>query len=186
MAQDKHCLVRPQTTLYWFAKFAIDTGMHRNELTTFRCSQIDLERGVARLADTKNGELGTVPLPGPGTASRRRLCSSAHRPGPVRPCRIPGRTSGRNGCADALRATCHPQTWRRFRPIHDTGVARRIGCLFVLAAAPGQYLQAKADRGLVHLSRSAPPRQAQSRCSCCRSYRSRWCAASRGFAGGRR
>jgi integrase len=48
--------------LGWIVRTAILTGMRAGEITSLRRDQIDLERRVVRLTDTKNGSARTVPL----------------------------------------------------------------------------------------------------------------------------
>ncbi|MDL2283867.1 site-specific integrase [Oxalobacter sp. OttesenSCG-928-P03] len=48
--------------LGWIVRIAIETGMRQSEITGIRCSQVDLERRLARLADTKNNTSRIVPL----------------------------------------------------------------------------------------------------------------------------
>lgn len=48
--------------LGWIVRIALETGMRTSEITTLRRRQIDLDRRVARLHDTKNTSSRTVPL----------------------------------------------------------------------------------------------------------------------------
>ena len=48
--------------LGWIVRLAIETGMRQSEILHLRCDQVDRERRVLRLADTKNGSARTVPL----------------------------------------------------------------------------------------------------------------------------
>lgn len=46
----------------WIFEIAIETGMRVSEITGLTPSQVDLNRRIVRLGDTKNGEPRTVPL----------------------------------------------------------------------------------------------------------------------------
>lgn len=48
--------------LGWIVRIAIETGMRQSEILELRLSQVDLERRVVRLVDTKNDDSRTVPL----------------------------------------------------------------------------------------------------------------------------
>jgi integrase len=48
--------------LAWIFEIAIETGMRRNEILTLRTYQINTERRIVSLTDTKNGDARTVPL----------------------------------------------------------------------------------------------------------------------------
>ncbi|KVT40346.1 tyrosine-type recombinase/integrase [Burkholderia ubonensis] len=48
--------------LGWIVRLAIETGMRQSEILGLRRGQIDLERRVVRLTDTKNSASRTVPL----------------------------------------------------------------------------------------------------------------------------
>jgi integrase len=48
--------------LGWIVRIAIETGMRSSEIATLRCSQVDLERRIVRLIETKNTLPRTVPL----------------------------------------------------------------------------------------------------------------------------
>jgi integrase len=48
--------------LAWIFEIAIETGMRRNEILTLRTNQVNTERRIVSLTDTKNGEARTVPL----------------------------------------------------------------------------------------------------------------------------
>ncbi|AOZ07730.1 tyrosine-type recombinase/integrase [Cupriavidus malaysiensis] len=48
--------------LGWIVRFAVETGMRSSEITGLRRSQIDLQRRVVGLSDTKNGFARLVPL----------------------------------------------------------------------------------------------------------------------------
>lgn len=46
----------------WIVRIAIETGMRQSEILELRLSQVDLERRVVRLIDTKNDDSRMVPL----------------------------------------------------------------------------------------------------------------------------
>lgn len=48
--------------LGWIVRLAIETGMRQSEILGLRRGQVDLERRVVRLTDTKNNDARTVPL----------------------------------------------------------------------------------------------------------------------------
>lgn len=48
--------------LSWIFEIAIETGMRRNEILTLRTYQVNIERRIVSLSDTKNGDARTVPL----------------------------------------------------------------------------------------------------------------------------
>lgn len=48
--------------LGWIVRLAVETGMRSSEITGLRRSQIDLQRRVVSLTDTKNGSARLVPL----------------------------------------------------------------------------------------------------------------------------
>lgn len=48
--------------LAWIFEIAIETGMRRNEILTLRTYQVNTERRIVSLTDTKNGDARTVPL----------------------------------------------------------------------------------------------------------------------------
>lgn len=54
--------------LGWIVGIALETGMRSSEISGIKRSQIDLERRVVRLAQTKNGDNRTVPLSQQATA----------------------------------------------------------------------------------------------------------------------
>lgn len=48
--------------LGWVVRLAVETGMRSSEITGLRRSQIDVDRRIVTLRDTKNGTVRTVPL----------------------------------------------------------------------------------------------------------------------------
>ena len=57
-AVDKHS----NPMLGWIVRAAIATGMRSSEIVSLRRSQVDLQRRIVRLTNTKNGSARTVPL----------------------------------------------------------------------------------------------------------------------------
>lgn len=66
--------------LGWIVRIAIETGMRQSEILGLRCSDIDLERRIVRLADTKNDEARTVPLSRLATETLRLALNNPARP----------------------------------------------------------------------------------------------------------
>lgn len=66
--------------LRWIVRIALETGMRSSEITTLRRSQVDLERRIVRLLETKNTLPRTVPL----TANATKLFKEALAH-PIRP-----------------------------------------------------------------------------------------------------
>lgn len=66
--------------LRWIVRIALETGMRSSEITTPRRSQVDLERRIVCLFETKNTLPRTVPL----TANATALFGEALR-NPIRP-----------------------------------------------------------------------------------------------------
>ncbi len=60
----KECLASSNVHLYAIVVLALSTGMRKGEILSLRWPQIDLERGIIVLNDTKNGEHRGVPLVG--------------------------------------------------------------------------------------------------------------------------
>ncbi len=50
------------TMFAWIIRLALEPGMRTSELNPLRLTQVDLERRVVRLNDTRNGSQRTVPL----------------------------------------------------------------------------------------------------------------------------
>jgi integrase len=48
--------------LGWIVRIALATGMRSSEIVTLRCHQVDLQRRVIRLTNTKNGSARNVPM----------------------------------------------------------------------------------------------------------------------------
>jgi len=66
--------------LGWIVAVAIETGMRQSEILNLRVHQIDLERRVARLNDTKNNSPRTVPLTKHATEVLKLAISNPMRP----------------------------------------------------------------------------------------------------------
>lgn len=58
--------------LYLIVLLAVSTGMRQNEIMTLTWSQIDFERDVITLFETKNGSIRAVPLAGPARKILKR------------------------------------------------------------------------------------------------------------------
>ena len=69
-------------------RLALATGARKGELMALEWPGIDLNRRVARLLDTKNGESRTVPLAAPAVAVLRELRKGRLPVGPVVPCSV--------------------------------------------------------------------------------------------------
>lgn len=66
--------------LRWIVRIALETGMRSSEIATLRRSQVDLERRVVRLLDTKNTLPRTVPLTATATSLFREALTHPVRP----------------------------------------------------------------------------------------------------------
>lgn len=66
--------------LRWIVRIALETGMRSSEITSMRRNQVDIQRRIVRLLETKNTSPRTVPL----TVAAARLFDEALRH-PVRP-----------------------------------------------------------------------------------------------------
>ncbi len=66
--------------LGWIVRLALETGMRSSELLGLRRSQVDLQRRVVRLQQTKNGSSRTVPLSKEATRILRLALSHPIRP----------------------------------------------------------------------------------------------------------
>ena len=75
-AVDKHS----NPMLHWIVRIALETGMRSSEITTLRRNQVDLERRVVRLLETKNTSPRTVPLSANATALFREALNNPVRP----------------------------------------------------------------------------------------------------------
>ncbi|PZQ76960.1 MAG: site-specific integrase [Variovorax paradoxus] len=79
------CTASLSTYLSGVVRLAIETGMRQAELVGLRWELIDLDRAVARLLDTKNGESRTVPLSQTALAVLRGRRDAGQVSGPVWP-----------------------------------------------------------------------------------------------------
>lgn len=61
----KACLESSWDKLYLLVLLAITTGMRKSELMNLRWSDIDFDKGLAKLPDSKNGEPRYNPIPAP-------------------------------------------------------------------------------------------------------------------------
>lgn len=75
-AVDKHS----NPMLGWIVRIAIETGMRSSEIATLRPSQVELERRIVRLIETKNTLPRTVPLSMAATESFRLALNNPVRP----------------------------------------------------------------------------------------------------------
>jgi len=66
--------------LGWIVRIALETGMRASEISTLRMHQVDLERRVLRLKDTKNDSARTVPLNRFATEAVKSAMSNPIRP----------------------------------------------------------------------------------------------------------
>ncbi len=64
----------------WIVRLALHTGMRAGEIQTLRVSQVNLERRVITLTETKNGSSRTVPLSTAATAVVRAALENPLRP----------------------------------------------------------------------------------------------------------
>lgn len=61
-------------------RIAVETGMRSSEITHLRRRQVDVDRRVVRLGETKNGETRLVPLSPTATAVFRQALNHPYRP----------------------------------------------------------------------------------------------------------
>ena len=66
--------------LGWIVRVAIETGMRSSEIATLRCSQVDIDRRIVRLIETKNTLPRTVPLTKAATETFRLALKNPTRP----------------------------------------------------------------------------------------------------------
>lgn len=66
--------------LGWIVRIALETGMRSSEITTLRRGQVDLDRRVVRLRETKSTTSRTVPLTNEATRLFRQALSNPVRP----------------------------------------------------------------------------------------------------------
>ena len=66
--------------LGWIVRIALETGMRSSEITGLHCHQVDLNKRVVRLADTKNDSARTVPLTKLATETFRAALENPVRP----------------------------------------------------------------------------------------------------------
>lgn len=76
LAVDQHS----NPMLGWIVHIAIETGMRSSEIVTLKVSQVDLERRIVRLVETKNTMPRTVPLSIIATEKFRMALSNPLRP----------------------------------------------------------------------------------------------------------
>lgn len=66
--------------LGWIVRIAIETGMRQSEILELRLHQVDLERRIVRLDDTKNATFRTVPLTIAATETFKVAIANPTRP----------------------------------------------------------------------------------------------------------
>lgn len=66
--------------LGWIVRIAIETGMRSSEIATLRCPQVDIERRIVRLVETKNTLPRTVPLSKEATKNFKLALDNPVRP----------------------------------------------------------------------------------------------------------
>ncbi len=66
--------------LGWIVRIALYTAMRQGEILSLTLDQIDLQRRIVRLSDTKNGSARTVPLSRRAVAVFREALSNPIRP----------------------------------------------------------------------------------------------------------
>ncbi len=66
--------------LGWIVRIAIETGMRQSEILNIHRSQVDLQRRIVKLNDTKNGSSRTVPLTLAAADEFRQALSNPVRP----------------------------------------------------------------------------------------------------------
>ena len=66
--------------LRWIVRIALETGMRSSEITTLRRNQVDLERRIVRLLETKNTLPRTVPLTADATELFQQALAHPIRP----------------------------------------------------------------------------------------------------------
>jgi integrase len=64
----------------WIVRFAVETGMRSSEITGLRPSQVDVDRRLVTLKDTKNGSGRVVPLTRAATEILRAALDNPVRP----------------------------------------------------------------------------------------------------------
>jgi len=74
------CARHTNPMLGWIVRLAIETGMRAGEIKSLRRSQVDLNRRVIRLTETKNGSARTVPLTKTATEVMRAALDNPVRP----------------------------------------------------------------------------------------------------------
>lgn len=67
------CQAGPHPAMYTATLLAVTTGMRKGEILGLRWSQIDMQRRLALLTDTKNNDSRTVPLPKVAVAQLEKI-----------------------------------------------------------------------------------------------------------------
>jgi integrase len=76
----KACNRRSNSMLGWMVRLALHSGMRAGEIQSLRRDEVNLTRRVARLSDTKNGAVRTVPLTREALAVVREASQHPLRP----------------------------------------------------------------------------------------------------------
>jgi len=66
--------------LGWIVRIAIETGMRSSEIATLKLTQVDLDRRIVRLIETKNTLPRTVPLSKTAAENFRLALGNPARP----------------------------------------------------------------------------------------------------------
>lgn len=127
--------------LGWIVRLAIETGMRQSEILGLRGGQVDLERRVVRLTDTKNNAARTVPLTKLATLVLRNALGN-----PVRPIDIDLVFFGEPGRDGKRRAYQFTKVWNglkkrtglvdfRFHDLRHEAVSRLVEAV----SAPNEF-----------------------------------------------
>lgn len=128
--------------LGWIVRIALETGMRSSEITTLRRSQIDLDRRVVRLRETKNTTSRTVPLTNEATQLFRQALAN-----PIRPIDTDLVFFGEPGKDGKRRAYQFNPVWTRIKK--NTGI---LDFRFHDLVAPDLFIF--ADEGVVDYAKS--------------------------------
>lgn len=96
--------------LGWIAGIALETCLRSSEVTSLRRHQVDLERRVVRLPNTKNGDARTVPLSGAAVELFGEALNH-----PARPADTDLIFFGEPGRDGRRRPYCFNKTWGRIK-----------------------------------------------------------------------
>jgi len=76
----KACDAHSNPMLGWIVRIALTTAMRQGEILSLTLDQVDLQRRIVRLSDTKNGSARTVPLSRRAVAVFREALNNPARP----------------------------------------------------------------------------------------------------------